>query len=197
MFNGIIKNKGIIKKVIKNGDDFMIEVISDLKLSKKNIGDSISCSGVCLTLVNIKKKILCFFISNETLKKSNFKFVKKDDLLNLELAMKYGQHISGHFVQGHIDFSEKVVKKKYVGKTCFFQIKFPPRYKTYFIFKGSIALNGISLTITKIFDSKFEVSVIPHTLNQTNLSMLQINDIVNIEIDIISKYLFNFRNEKF
>lgn len=196
MFNGIIKNKGIVKKIIKKGDDFIIEVTSNLKLDNKNIGDSISCSGVCLTLTKVKKNCLFFFISSETLKKSNFKFVKKNDQLNLELPMKYGKHISGHFVQGHVDFPGKVVKKCFVGKTWFFHVKFPPRYKAYLIYKGSIALNGISLTITKIFNNKFEVSVIPHTLKQTNLSMLQINDIVNIEIDIISKYLSNFKNEK-
>ena len=108
MFNGIIFNQGIIKKISKRAKGINIFIKSDLKLTNKNIGVSVSCDGVCLTLISIKKKIMEFYLSDETLQRSKFKFLKVNDKTNLELPLKYGQKISGHICQGHVDTMGKI-----------------------------------------------------------------------------------------
>ena len=109
MFNGIIFNKGLITKISKRSKGINIFVKSDLKLTNKDIGVSVACDGVCLTLITIKKKILEFYLSNETIRRSKFKFLKTNDLINLELPLKYGQKISGHICQGHVDTTGKII----------------------------------------------------------------------------------------
>ena len=117
MFNGIIKNTGKIKKIYKKNNDCLLEIVTRLKFNKNDIGSSISCSGACLTLDKIKKKNIIFYVSKETIKKTNFKYLKKNDFVNLEKSMKFGQKISGHFVQGHIDTTAVVIKIEEIGKT--------------------------------------------------------------------------------
>ena len=196
MFNGIIKNQGIIKKVIKrpNGIKFFLKF--DLKLNKNNIGISISCDGVCLTLVSLKNKLIEFDLSKETITRSKFKFIKLYDKVNLELPLVYGQRISGHICQGHIDTIGKVLSIKKIDKSYLFHFETTNKEKKNIIEKASICINGISLTISKITKKGFEVWVIPHTFKYTNLSQLKIKDHVNIEIDILSKYVKNYFNGK-
>mgnify|MGYP001459275471 CR=1 FL=1 len=120
MFNGIIFNKGLIIKTTKRPRGINIFVKSDLKLSVKDIGVSVSCDGVCLTLINIKKKIMEFYLSNETIQRSRFKYLKKSEYINLELPLKYGQKISGHICQGHVDTVAKVIDIKKIDKSYLF-----------------------------------------------------------------------------
>ena len=192
MFNGIIFNKGLITKISKRSKGINIFVKSDLKLTKKDIGVSVACDGVCLTLITIKKKILEFYLSNETIRRSKFKFLKTKDLINLELPLKYGQKISGHICQGHVDTTGKVLSVKKIDKSYIFDFEINFKEKKNIIEKASICINGISLTISKVTKKGFQIWVIPHTFNLTNLSKLKKNSLVNVEIDILSKYVRNY-----
>ncbi len=196
MFNGIIFNKGLITKISKRSKGINIFVKSDLKLSNKDLGVSISCDGVCLTLITIKKKILEFYLSNETIKRSKFKYLKKNDIINLELPLKYGQKISGHICQGHVDTLGHVLSIKKIDRSYLFDFQINSKHKKDIIEKASICINGISLTISKITKKGFQIWVIPHTYKLTNLSKLINGSFVNIEIDILSKYVKNFFHEK-
>ena len=196
MFNGIIFNKGVIKKIIKRTKGINIFVESDLKLKSKDIGVSIACDGVCLTLISIKSKIMEFYLSNETVRRSKFKYIKSNDLINLELPLKYGQRISGHICQGHVDTTGKTLKVKKVDKSYIFDFEINLKERKNIIEKASICINGISLTISKKTKKGFQIWVIPHTFKLTNLSKVKKGTLVNIEIDILSKYVKNFLNEK-
>jgi len=196
MFNGIILNKGIVKKIAKRRKGINIFIKSTLKIGKTSIGMSISCDGVCLTLITINNKILEFYLSNETIKKSKFKHVKVNDFINLELPLKFGQKLSGHICQGHIDCTGKISFIKKVDKSYLFEFIINKRQSINLIEKASILINGISLTISKKTKKGFQIWVIPHTFKLTNLSKLKKNDLVNIEIDILSKYVRNYLNEK-
>ena len=196
MFNGIIFNKGSITKVSKRSNGINIFIKSNLKLSKKDIGVSVACDGVCLTLIEIKKKIMEFYLSNETVKRSKFKHLKLNDLINLELPLKYGQKISGHICQGHVDTTGKILSIKKIDKSYIFDFEINSKERKNLIEKASICINGISLTISKITKKGFQIWIIPHTFNLTNLSKLKKGSLVNIEIDILSKYVKNFFHEK-
>jgi len=196
MFNGIILNKGIVKKIAKRRKGINIFIKSTLKIGKTSIGMSISCDGVCLTLITINNKILEFYLSNETIKKSKFKHVKVNDFINLELPLKFGQKLSGHICQGHIDCTGKISFIKKVDKSYLFEFIINNKQSINLVEKASILINGISLTISKKTKNGFQLWVIPHTFKLTNLSKLKKNDLVNIEIDILSKYVRNYLNEK-
>ncbi len=196
MFNGIIFNTGSIKKIYKRKKGLNIFIKSDLKITNKDIGISIACDGVCLTLISIKKKIMEFYLSNETVKRSKFKYLKVNDLINLELPLKYGQKISGHICQGHVDTTGKILNIKKVDKSYIFDFEINFKERKNIIEKASICINGISLTVAKITKKGFNIWVIPHTLKLTNLSKIKKGSFVNIEIDILSKYVKNFLNAK-
>ena len=196
MFNGIITHTGKIKKLYKKNNNCILEVQSKIKFKSSEIGSSISCSGACLTLEKFNKNISKFYLSNETLKKTTFKFLKIGNIINLEKPMKFGDRISGHFVQGHVDTTTQVKKISPYGKTRLINFKLLNRYKKYLIHKGSITINGVSLTISKIYRDSFQISIIPHTLKWTNLINLKVKDSVNIEFDVLGKYIKNFiKNE--
>jgi len=196
MFNGIILNLGIVKKIAKRRKGINIFIKSSLKIGKTSIGMSISCDGVCLTLITINNKLLEFYLSNETIKKSKFKYVKVNDFINLELPLKFGQKISGHICQGHVDCTGKISFIKKVDKSYLFEFIINKKQSIDLVEKASILINGISLTISKKTKKGFQIWVIPHTFKLTNLSKLKKNDLVNIEIDILSKYVRNYLNEK-
>ncbi len=196
MFNGIIYNQGTVIKIIKRPKGLNIFVLSNLKLSQKDIGLSVACDGVCLTLISFKSKLMEFYLSKETLVRSKFQYLKTKDVINLELPLKYGTKISGHICQGHIDTIAKVISIKKVDKSYLFDFKVPIKERKDLIEKASICVNGISLTISKVTKKGFQIWVIPHTYNETNLSTVKKNDVVNIEIDILSKYVRNYFNAK-
>ena len=196
MFNGIIFNKGIVTQVKKRKKGINLFLQSNIKLSNKDLGLSISCDGVCLTLISCKNKIIEFYLSNETLNKSKFKKIKVKDKINLELPLKFGQNISGHICQGHVDTVCKVKQIRKIDKSLVFEFKISKEFKKLLVEKASILINGVSLTISKIKKDSFEIWVIPHTLKLTNLSSINKNDLVNVEIDILSKYTKKFINEK-
>ena len=192
MFTGIIKNTGKISKIYKNSNNCIIQILSKIKFSRSEIGSSISCSGTCLTLEKYKKNLSKFYISKETLNRTNFKFINKGDLVNLEKPLKYGDRISGHYVQGHVDTTSTIKKINYVGKSWFINFKLLKRYNKYLVQKGSITINGVSLTIAKILKDGFKIIVIPQTLKFTNLIYLKEKDVVNVEFDVLGKYIKSF-----
>ena len=192
MFTGIIKNTGKISKIYKNSNNCIIQILSKIKFSRSEIGSSISCSGTCLTLEKYKKNLSKFYISKETLNRTNFKFLNKGDLVNLEKPLKYGDRISGHYVQGHVDTTSTIKKINYVGKSWFIYFKLLKRYNKYLVQKGSITINGVSLTISKILKEGFQIVLIPQTLKLTNLIYLREKDVVNVEFDFLGKYIKNF-----
>ena len=196
MFNGIIYNQGIITKLIKRPKGLNIFVRSNLKVSSKDIGLSVACDGVCLTLISYKSKIMEFYLSKETIIRSKFKFLKVKNIINLELPLKFGAKISGHICQGHVDTVGKVLAVKKIDKSFLFDFEIPKRERKHLIEKASICVNGISLTISKVTRKGFQIWIIPHTYKETNLSTLSKFSLVNIEIDILSKYVRNYFNEK-
>jgi len=196
MFNGIIFNKGTVKKIVKRKKGINLFLKSNIKISKKDLGASISCDGACLTLISCKKNIIEFYLSNETLVKSKFKKVKINDEINLELPLKFGQNISGHICQGHVDTVCKVKSIKKIDKSFVLDFKISKKFNKYLVQKASILINGVSLTISKIKKNSFEIWIVPHTIKLTNLSKIKKNDLVNIEIDILSKYVKKFIHEK-
>ena len=196
MFNGIIFNKGLITKILKRPKGINIFIKSNLKLSMKDIGVSVACDGVCLTLIRIKNKIMEFYLSDETINRSKFNDIKLKDKINLELPLKYGQKISGHICQGHVDTIGKILNIKKIDKSYLFDFEINKKERGNIIEKASISINGISLTISKVTSKGFQIWIIPHTYKLTNLSSLKKGSLVNVEIDILSKYVRNYFYEK-
>ena len=147
-------------------------------------------------MIEVKNKILKFYLLKETINRSRFSNIKIGSLVNLELPLKYGQKISGHICQGHVDTTAKVNKISIIDKSYIYDFLIPKKFKKYLIEKASILIKGVSLTISKVTNRGFQIWAIPHTLKLTNLKELKKNDIVNIEIDILSKYIKKFINEK-
>ena len=193
MFNGIIKNTGKIYRISKKNNNCIIEISSKLKFNKDEIGSSISCSGACLTLEKYKKNLSQFYISKETLSKTIFQSSKRGDIINLEKSLKYGDRISGHFVQGHVDTTSLISKIIKIGRSWVINFNLPKKYKKYIVQKGSVTINGVSLTIAKIFTGGFQISIIPKTLKLTNLVNLREKDLVNVEFDLVGKYIKSFK----
>ncbi len=195
MFNGIIFNTGKVTDLKRNKNSIQIGIKTKTNFSRKDLGSSICCNGVCLTIEKIRKGKIFFYISCETLKRSNFKVIKLNQIINLEKSLTYGQNISGHFIQGHVDTVAKTRKISFIDKSWI--IKFEllnKKLNKYLMHKASVSINGVSLTISKIYRSFFEINVIPHTLNLTNLKNLKPNDLANVELDILSKYMYKYSN---
>ena len=196
MFNGIIFNQGKVDQILNRKKGINLFIKSNISLKSNYIGISISCDGACLTLISKKNKTLEFYLSNETLNRTKFKKIKKGNVINLELPLKNGQNISGHICQGHVDYVSKLKKIKLIDKSYLMEFSANNAQKKNLIEKASILINGVSLTISKITKNGFEVWIIPHTYKQTNMSKLKKNSLANVEIDILSKYVKKYFNEK-
>ena len=195
MFNGIIFNSGRIEVLKKKRNSILIGVKSKLEFNYKDIGSSISCNGVCLTVTKISKNLIFFYLSSETLKRTNFKKIKIGDLINLEKSITHGQKISGHYIQGHVDTIAKIKKISFIDKSWKIKAELSNiNLVKFLVEKASIAINGVSLTISKVNKKDFELNIIPHTLNLTNLKNLKSNDFVNVELDIFAKYIYKYMN---
>ena len=193
MFNGIIYNTGSVKDIKKYKNSIYVGIQTKISFNTKDIGSSVCCDGVCLTITKIKKDIIYFYISYETLKRSNFNKIKINQIINLEKSLIYGQSISGHFTQGHVDSTAITQKINIVDNTWVIRLQILDKSLNKFLTeKASIAINGVSLTISKIYKNFFEINVIPHTLKLTNLKKLKRNSIVNVELDILSKYIYKY-----
>ena len=195
MFNGIIFNTGKVKNIKKNKNSIYIEIQARINLNKKDTGSSISCDGVCLTVEKIQKDKIFFYISNETLKRTNFKTIKLNQIINLEKSLNFGQIVSGHFIQGHVDSVAQVKRIQLIDKTWVIKFEIAnKKLNKFLIEKASISINGVSLTISKVYKKFFEINVIPHSLKLTNLKNLKVNSLANVELDILSKYIYKYSN---
>ena len=193
MFTGIIENLGVIEKISNNKKNLIFK-IKNSKIKKK-LGASISVNGCCLTVINFDKNSFEVEAIPETLNLTNLGNLKNGDIVNLENSTRVGETIDGHFVSGHIDFKTKVSKIKKDGNSTKFYFEIPKDKLRFFPYKGSVAVNGISLTISKKLKSEIEVSIIPYTLKNTNLGKLKTDSLVNIEIDILARYLDSLLNK--
>jgi len=193
MFNGIIYETGSIIKIVKNHNYSLVDLKTNLKFKKSEIGSSLCCNGTCLTITKIHKNLISFYLSKETLKRTNFRTLKIKEIINIERSLNYGNKVSGHYVQGHVDTTALVTKILVTNKAWIVAFKISKIYKKFLIDKGSIAINGVSLTISNVKNNIFEINIIPHTIKLTNLIKLKVNKLVNIEFDIFGKYMFNLK----
>ena len=195
MFNGIIFNTGKVKSIKKNKNSIYIGIQTKISFNKNDLGSSICCNGVCLTIDKVHKDKIFFYLSNETLKRSNFKNLKLNQIINLEKSLSFGKNISGHFIQGHVDTVAKIKNVKFIDKAWVIKFKVLDKKLNKFLMeKASISINGVSLTISYVHQNTFEITVIPHTLKLTNLKSLKVNSLVNVELDIFSKYIYKYSN---
>ena len=192
MFTGIIKEVGLVK-AIKAQEKGKVITIECPKLSqKKKVDESIAVNGTCLTVTAIDNSNLSFYIINESLEKTNLGTLKEGSRVNLEPALELNQGLDGHMVLGHIDTTANVLKLENGSLT----IKTPKEYQKYIAYKGSITINGVALTIAKLEENYFTVELIPHTLKHTTLQELQKGHKVNIEVDLIARYLDRLLRDK-
>ena len=193
MFNGIIYNIGKIRSIKRNKKSILIGVKTNLNFFNKDIGNSICCDGVCLTLSKIYKRLYYFYLSYETINRSNFKNLKIGKKINLEKSLFYGQTVSGNFTQGHVDTTAVVKKIRIIDKSWFLRLEIKNKKLSKFLVeKATITINGVSLTISKVSNYKIDLNIIPHTLKLTNLKDLKKNDLVNVELDIFGKYIYKY-----
>ncbi len=187
MFSGIVEELGELKKVSKRGNVTLFEIQAKKMLEDVNIGESISVNGACLTMIRKESGVLSFEVMAETFNVTNLMTLKIKDKVNLERALKIGDRLSGHFVTGHIDSTGIIRRKNYINDNLCFEIAVPAKFMNYCLPRGSIAIDGISLTIVDKRASTFTVYIIPHTLKNTTLGFKGPSDKVNIEFDILAK----------
>ena len=195
MFTGIIKDIGRVLKVEKKGGDKKFFISTHLKFNNLSIGSSICCSGVCLTIMkcgkNKKKNFFVIAASKETLKKSNIKHWKTGSKINLENALKASDYLSGHLVFGHIDGTIQVLSITKQNGSLEFNFELPLRLNKYIIPKGSVCIDGVSLTVNTVNQNNFYVNIIEHTKKETTFSYAKVGDFLNVEIDMLARYACN------
>ena len=190
MFTGIIQATGIIRNINSHDKGSVITFQSSaFDFSQIKIGDSIAVNGVCLTVISFEKDFFVADLSQETLNCTSYKDAFEGKVVNMESALKLNQGIDGHLVSGHVDGIAKINDKYQEGESFRFQIEPPGELRKYIAKKGSVTLDGISLTVNNINEKEFNVNIVPHTLENTNLSSLEIGDKLNIEVDMIARYV--------
>ena len=192
MFSGIIENKGYVLKFEKQ-KDFRLVLDTNLKYKDIKKGSSVCCNGICLTVISKKKKKkytqLSFDVSQETINCSNFNVIKKGDEINIEKSLRIGDEISGHFVFGHVDDTSKLISIKKVGDSHEIKLEISKKIKKFIAKKGSVSLNGISLTVNQVKNNFIVINIIPFTWLNTNLKGLKIGDRINLEVDMLARYV--------
>ena len=197
MFTGIIEEIGILKEIKEDKNNLLLTLYSPFTGELK-INQSIAHNGICLTVIDLNNPNYTVCVVEETIQKTNIKSLKIGDLINLERCLSVGDRLDGHFVQGHIDCAIKCCKIGNQNGSWMFRFQYPKKYADYLTEKGSVALNGISLTIANLnaSDSSFDVAIIPHTFKHTNFNKLKETDYVNVEFDIISKQIVRLNQKK-
>ncbi|MDO5096202.1 MAG: riboflavin synthase [Peptostreptococcaceae bacterium] len=189
MFTGIIEEIGVIRSIRKNTHSAVIRIGADKILSDIHLGDSIAVNGICLTVTEFGKDYFCADMMHETMNRTSFAKIAIGSRVNLERAMAANSRFGGHIVSGHIDGIGKIIEITKDDNATWFRIETDKKILRYIVEKGSIAIDGISLTVARVSDSDFSVSVIPHTKENTNLSERKIGDSLNLENDCIGKYV--------
>ena len=187
MFTGIIEKIGVVESIKVNNNSFVLEI----KINNTNyaLGDSVCVNGVCLTVDKVTSETYSFSVSPETNNITNLKYLKKDSYVNIEASLTINKLISGHIVQGHIDTTSKVVEIEKKDDSWFIKFSIDLKYSKYLIKKGSISVDGVSLTVNDVSKDEFNVMIIPHTYQNTIFKNYKVGTIVNIEIDILAKYI--------
>lgn len=190
MFTGIILAVGSIAAIEKKGGDYRLKInTGSLKLSDCALGDSIAVNGVCLTAVELADYAFCADVSNETLSRTTLMSARVGTAVNLELALTPSSRLGGHIVSGHVDGIGQVVEKKPDGRSIRFKFKAPDNLAKYIAEKGSICIDGISLTVNNVDEAFFSVNIVPHTLQETTLGSTHAGTEVNLEVDLLARYL--------
>lgn len=190
MFTGIIAAVGQLKSLESRGGDIRLHIDSGkLDLADVKLGDSIAVNGVCLTVVEKAARHLQFDVSQETLQRTSLGQLKNGSEANLEKALAVGDRLGGHFVSGHVDGLGEILSKTADARSWQYRIKVPKALSRYIAEKGSITVDGVSLTVNGIFDGGFDINIIPHTLEETVIKHYQVGTRVNLEVDLIARYL--------
>ncbi len=190
MFTGIIAAIGQVAALQHRGGDVRLQIaVGKLDISDVQMGDSIANNGVCLTVIDMDKHQLAFDVSRETLERSSLGMLKVGDKVNLEKALAVGDRLGGHFVSGHVDGLGRVMEMQTAARSTVFRVEVPEPLARYIAEKGSICIDGTSLTVNAVGPNWFEVNIIPHTMKETIIQYYQIGTKVNLEVDIIARYL--------
>ena len=195
MFTGIVSD-GFIASILPDEQGWELIIEASKFASIVQIGDSVAIDGACLSVIKIDGNHLSFFVSSESIDKTIIRNYKVGAKINVELPMQPAGFLGGHYVLGHVDATAKVAKIVPGEKAWFFTISVPEQFVKYVVYKGSIAINGISLTINKVIGNEIELCIIPITISKTNMSLLNEGDIVNIEFDILAKYTEQLLNKR-
>ena len=194
MFTGIIESMGFIGKFTRHGDDAVVDIDTSMNLDDVKVGDSISVNGACLTVTRKTGKGFAADVSAETLTRTNLKTLKPKELVNLEKSLRMNDFLGGHLVLGHVDGMGKILEKVVKGNSVQFGVEADTQLCRLIVEKGSVAVDGISLTVNRCEKNRFYVNMIPHTVRMTTLGFKKIADMVNIETDIIGKYVEKLLN---
>jgi riboflavin synthase len=189
MFTGLIEEKGKLINKIKTGEGLKLVLSAQKVFDDLNIGSSISVNGVCLTVVELNKDSFAVDTIEETLKKTNLGKLNVNDFVNLERPLKADARLGGHFVLGHVDTTGKVESVKELSNSHFMTITYPESFKNYLIYVGSVAIDGVSMTVAEVTNKSFSVGIIPHTWIETVFSNKKPGDTVNLEFDVLGKYV--------
>jgi riboflavin synthase len=189
MFTGLIAEVGTVVGLRANGEGNRLEITAPTLAGTVRLGDSLAVNGCCLTVASRNGNQLSFDVLQESLLRTNLKNLQPKSSVNLELALTAGAHLGGHFVQGHVDCAAPILALEQTGADFRLEIELPPEFAQYVVYKGSIAVDGISLTIAEILPTSFAVWIIPHTRAQTNLAKAKSGDLVNLEFDLLAKYV--------
>jgi len=191
MFTGIVEEVGRVTRIEQHGENRRITIAAEHAPKELKSGDSVAVSGVCLTAVDIKRGQFCADLAPETWVRTSFSRLHEGALVNLELPMKANSRFGGHIVQGHVDGVGKLIALERIADSGNFwlRIELPGAVEKYTVFKGSISIEGISLTVAKLENRTCSVAIIPHTVEMTNLNSLKPGDLVNLEADLIAKYV--------
>jgi riboflavin synthase len=189
MFTGIIEGLGTIKRLSMKGTDAVLEIEAGIEMADVRLGDSIAVNGACLTVTAKNQNIFHADVSAETLDKTNLKRMHPGSKVNLEKSLRVGGYLGGHFVLGHVDGTGRILSKTQKSGSVIFAIQTDEALARYIVEKGSVAIDGISLTINKVENGRFYVNIIPHTAEKTTLLVKKEGDLVNIETDILGKYV--------
>ncbi|MEW6456886.1 MAG: riboflavin synthase [Acidobacteriota bacterium] len=195
MFTGIIEEVGKVEEIVRSKGKYISIRTSEI-VGKVEIGDSVSVNGVCLTLKDKKNDRIIFDLSEETLKRTNFSFLREGNPINLERSITLSSPLGGHIILGHCDGFERVLFSRSTENGKRIRITLSKELRKWAVTKGSIAVNGVSLTIADLSSNFFEVEIIPVTIKKTNLGFLKAGDLVNLEMDVLGKYIWNFMSYK-
>jgi riboflavin synthase len=189
MFTGLIQEVGLVHKADKQGQDLRLTLKAPLLSLKVKLGDSVAVNGCCLTVVDIQTSLLSFQAVPETLNRTALGRLREGSKVNLELPLTLSDPLGGHFVQGHVDGVGEITTIDLEGQGVRMAVKIPQSLSRYIVEKGSIALNGISLTIAALQGNQLEVALIPHTLQNTDLGSKKVGDLLHVEVDLLAKYV--------